>query len=56
LRVNLFDPGTVATRLRGQAMPGEDASTLPQPADIAPALAVLCVPTETRHGELIRYA
>jgi NAD(P)-dependent dehydrogenase (short-subunit alcohol dehydrogenase family) len=56
LRVNLFDPGTVATRMRGQAMPGEDPSTLPQPADVAPALAALCVPAETRHGELIRFA
>jgi NAD(P)-dependent dehydrogenase (short-subunit alcohol dehydrogenase family) len=53
LRVNLFDPGTVATRLRSQAMPGEDPSTLPQPADVAPALAALCTPAESRHGELI---
>jgi NAD(P)-dependent dehydrogenase (short-subunit alcohol dehydrogenase family) len=56
LRVNLFDPGVVATRLRGQAMPGEDSSTLPQPEDVAPALAALCVPAETRHGELVRFA
>jgi NAD(P)-dependent dehydrogenase (short-subunit alcohol dehydrogenase family) len=56
LRVNLFDPGTVATRLRGEAMPGEDPSTLPQPARVAPALAALCTPAESRHGELIRIA
>jgi NAD(P)-dependent dehydrogenase (short-subunit alcohol dehydrogenase family) len=54
LRVNLFDPGTVATRLRGQAMPGEDPSTLPQPEDVAPTLAALCTPEEGRHGEMIR--
>jgi hypothetical protein len=53
--VNLFDPGAVATRLRGQAMPGED-SALPRPADVAPALAAMCVPAETRHGELVRFA
>ena len=54
LRVNLFDPGIVATRMRADAMPGEDRHTLAQPADIAPALADLCEPGETRHGEIIR--
>jgi NAD(P)-dependent dehydrogenase (short-subunit alcohol dehydrogenase family) len=50
LRVNLFDPGVVATRLRGQAMPGEDRVMLPKPEDVAPALASLCLPTEQQHG------
>jgi NAD(P)-dependent dehydrogenase (short-subunit alcohol dehydrogenase family) len=50
LRVNLFDPGVVATRLRGQAMPGEDPTTLAKPDDVAPALAALCLPSEHRHG------
>lgn len=53
LRVNLFDPGVVATRLRAAAMPGEDPATLAQPADVAPRLADLCEPGETRHGEVI---
>jgi NAD(P)-dependent dehydrogenase (short-subunit alcohol dehydrogenase family) len=54
LRVNLFDPGVVATRLRGQAMPGEDPTPLPKPFDVAPALAALCLPGEARHGALVR--
>jgi len=54
LRVNLADPGPVATKLRRGAFPGEDQSTLPRPADIAPAIADLCEPTETRHGEMVR--
>jgi NAD(P)-dependent dehydrogenase (short-subunit alcohol dehydrogenase family) len=54
LRVNLFDPGPTATRLRGQAMPGEDQTVLPKPEQIAPTLAALCLPTEQRHGALIR--
>jgi NAD(P)-dependent dehydrogenase (short-subunit alcohol dehydrogenase family) len=54
LRVNLFDPGVVATRLRRAAMPGEDASTLRKPADVAPRLADLCGPAETRHGAVVR--
>ncbi len=54
LRVNLFDPGPMATRLRGQAMPGEDPTVLPQPEQVAPQLAALCLPSEQRHGALIR--
>jgi NAD(P)-dependent dehydrogenase (short-subunit alcohol dehydrogenase family) len=50
LRVNLFDPGVVATRLRAQAMPGEDPTTLPTPREVAPALAALCLPTVQTHG------
>ena len=53
LRVNLFDPGPVATRLRAAAMPGEDPATLPKPADIAPRIADLCEAAETRNGALI---
>lgn len=54
LRVNLFDPGVVATRLRARAMPGEDPTKLAKPADVAPSIATLCLPGEHRHGELIR--
>jgi NAD(P)-dependent dehydrogenase (short-subunit alcohol dehydrogenase family) len=54
LRVNLFDPGPMATRLRLRAMPAEDRSLLPSPEDAAPALAALCLPEETRHGALIK--
>lgn len=54
-RVNLFDPGIVATRLRAEAMPGEDRATLTQPADVAGDIAGLCEPDETRHGEIVRF-
>ena len=47
LRVHLFDPGPTATRLRSQAMPGEDPGTLPTPADIAPRLVALCMPGDS---------
>jgi NAD(P)-dependent dehydrogenase (short-subunit alcohol dehydrogenase family) len=43
LQVHLFDPGVVATRLRAQAMPGEDPASLPKPSDVAPAIAALCL-------------
>ena len=47
LRVHLFDPGPTATRLRSQAMPGEDPGTLPTPAHIAPRLVALCMPGDS---------
>ena len=50
LRVNLVNPDIVATKMRAAAMPGEDPATLPQPADVAPGIAALCLPSETRHG------
>ena len=53
LRVNLFDPGPVATRLRLTAFPGEDPAHLPRPEAVAPRLAALCLPGETRNGALV---
>ena len=55
LRVNLFDPGAVATGLRAAAMPGEDPGSLPRPEDVAPGLAGMCDPAEARHGVCVRY-
>lgn len=43
LRVELFNPGPMATRLRAAAMPGEDPKTLPRPETIAPRLVALCL-------------
>lgn len=54
LRINLVDPGAVTTRLHAEAWPGIDPASLPQPADLAPAIAALCLPSETRHGEIVR--
>jgi NAD(P)-dependent dehydrogenase (short-subunit alcohol dehydrogenase family) len=56
LRVNLFDPGPVRTRLRSNAFPGEDPTILPEPASVAPGLAALCLPGERRQGELVQFA
>jgi len=53
LRVNLFDPGPVATRMRLRAFPGEDRAALPAPEAVAPALAALCLPVEQRNGALV---
>jgi NAD(P)-dependent dehydrogenase (short-subunit alcohol dehydrogenase family) len=53
LRVNLVDPGIVATRMRAEAMPGEDPASIPQPAEVAPGIAALCLPSATRHAETV---
>ena len=54
LRINLFDPGPVATRLRTAAMPGEDPATLATPAQVAGDIADLCEDAETRTGHWVR--
>lgn len=54
-RVNLFDPGIVGTRLRAEAMPGEDASKLTTPAQVAPAIARLCQPDHAGNGAIVLF-
>ena len=54
VRANLLDPGTVRTRLRAEAMPGEDPMTLPHPDEIAGAFVDLAAPDCQRNGEVVR--
>jgi len=56
VRVNLFDPGSVRSRMHAQAFPGIDPATLPQPESVAPDLVRLCLPSETRTGVLVSAA
>lgn len=44
VRVNLLDPGPVRTALRAKAVPGEDASALPQPESVVDAVMTLSDP------------
>ena len=53
LRVNLVSPGRVATKMRAEAVPGEDPATLPGPEAIAPGFLPLLRPDCTRHGEIV---
>ena len=48
VRANLFDPGPVATRMRAEAMPGEDQSALTQPEEVAVLIADM---VEAGYGE-----
>ena len=54
LRINLLDPGAIATAMRAAAYPGEDPASLPDPAEIAPAFVQLLAESCVWHGELIR--
>ena len=56
LRVNLADPGPMRTRLRAQAFPGEDPSSLPAASERAISLRSLLLPTSERAGELVSLA
>jgi hypothetical protein len=37
----LLDPDVMRTRMRAEAMPGEDPATLPDPAEIGPLVVEL---------------
>lgn len=54
LRINLLDPGVMATGLRAEAFPGEDPATLRQPADIAPMAVRLAAASCDIHGQAVR--
>lgn len=51
LKVNLFNPGPIRTRMRAKAFPGEDPQTLPAPEEAAEALLALCLPTCEETGK-----
>ncbi len=55
IRVNLVDPGPIATKMRAKAMPGEDQSTLPQPEELAPLILSLASAAEERQAETVRF-
>ncbi|MDP1874657.1 SDR family NAD(P)-dependent oxidoreductase [Phenylobacterium sp.] len=41
VRAALIDPGAMRTKMRAEAMPGEDPDTLPDPAEIGPMIVEL---------------
>ncbi len=53
VRANLLDPGAVRTRMRANAMPGEDPMSLPHPDDIASIAVELTLPGEIRNGQIV---
>jgi NAD(P)-dependent dehydrogenase (short-subunit alcohol dehydrogenase family) len=55
VRVNLFNPGPIRTRMRAQAMPGEDPMTLDTPDKVAEKILGLCLPGMQENGKLYSY-
>jgi NAD(P)-dependent dehydrogenase (short-subunit alcohol dehydrogenase family) len=54
VKVNLVDPGAVATKLRLQAFPAEDRSALRQPEDVVEPFVALAAAACTRNGDILR--
>jgi NAD(P)-dependent dehydrogenase (short-subunit alcohol dehydrogenase family) len=52
VRVNLFNPGPVRTRMRAAARPDEDPETLTTAASVAEKILELCLPTFAGNGML----
>jgi NAD(P)-dependent dehydrogenase (short-subunit alcohol dehydrogenase family) len=52
---NLLNPGPLRTRMRQQAMPGEDPETLDPPEAVCPMIVDLLSPDCSRNGELVAF-
>ena len=52
VKVMSANPGPLRTRLRAQAMPGEDPETLRTPQDFAPKVLMMCRPDWTETGKV----
>ncbi|WP_075214712.1 SDR family NAD(P)-dependent oxidoreductase [Mongoliimonas terrestris] len=50
ITANLLSPGPLRTRMRAEAMPGEDPMTLKTPEDLAPYVVAAVSVAETRTG------
>ena len=55
VRVNVLVPGPIRTRLRAQAFPGEDPTTLQSPDEVAKAIIELCLPSLQESGKIYDY-
>jgi NAD(P)-dependent dehydrogenase (short-subunit alcohol dehydrogenase family) len=55
IRVNLFDPGPIRTRMRATIFPGEDPMTLDTPEQAAELIVPMCAPDWTETGKLYDY-
>ncbi|WP_426609314.1 SDR family NAD(P)-dependent oxidoreductase [Bradyrhizobium sp. McL0616] len=55
LRVNLFNPGPIRTRMRATLMPGEDPATLETPEQVAEFIVPMCAPDWTETGKFYDY-
>lgn len=55
IRVNLFSPGPIRTRMRATVMPGEDPMTLDTPEQVTEYIVPMCLPSWTESGKMYDY-
>src|SRR5258705_5229121 len=55
IRVNLFNPGPIRTRMRATVFPGEDPLTLDTPDQAAELILPMCASDWTETGKLFDY-
>jgi NAD(P)-dependent dehydrogenase (short-subunit alcohol dehydrogenase family) len=55
VKVMLVNPGPLRTRMRAEAMPGEDPATLRTPEDLAPHLVALASPEWQESGKIFDF-
>lgn len=55
IRVNLFSPGPIRTRMRATVMPGEDPMILDTPEQVAEFIIPMCAASWTESGKLYDY-
>jgi NAD(P)-dependent dehydrogenase (short-subunit alcohol dehydrogenase family) len=55
IRVNIVNPGPLRTRMRAEAMPGEDPLSLRTPEDLAPRIRRMASPGATEHGMIFDF-
>ncbi|HZJ11128.1 MAG TPA: SDR family NAD(P)-dependent oxidoreductase [Methyloceanibacter sp.] len=53
IKVNLVDPGATATRMRAEAYPGEDQTTLRTPEEVTERFVALAMPDWTETGQIV---
>ena len=56
LRVNLFDPATVRTKMRARYAPGEDPQDVTPPEDLSSKIADLLSPHEQTNGGIYSFS
>lgn len=55
IRINLFNPGPIRTKMRAIVMPGEDPLTLDTPEQAAKFIVPMCAPEWTESGKFYDY-
>jgi len=53
IKVNLLDPGAVATGMRAEAYPGEDPATLRTPEEVTEAFVALAMASYDKTGQIL---